>query len=561
MRVKLRPDAHYAPVAQGMYWSRAGRSFVLAGPPALYQLVDGGLGRLACGTSLDELVRDAGDEAARPILRHVLDRLLREDVLLDLDAVTVPAPDAATSERFAEVIAYLESHCRDPYRVFADLRGASVAVAGGGPAAQVAVRTLRSHGVEDVRCDARYVAAMEGCRVTLLIDDIDEPPLPDAAAPDGTLIAVYAGPDFALVGPLAAPSAHRAAIRARLESWLAAGPDGQAPRPLSAVLAGSLAAHAVLALLTGVGEPLEGTTLVHGRLLRTRQLGLDPAEIGSADRWESYSDPLALLGDEEPTRAAVPTASETLESLAAFTRPWTGPVGRGGDAELVQMPFSLATAELRDSSRRVAGWGENRAEANRDAVLASARALAGEGPRQPGAVAAAGTSCSRWLLDGALRCLADDLASRTSPHLLGRESLTGSTQRSLWSLSEDYFQHHLRAELYTPAGLDWCLVAVEDADGGLRVRAWGPDADCAIRAALTATAAAAQSDPDMRGLLEAAGPATSLLESLPEADVRAGLRQVEKLMADEGRRLVALRHRADPVIGELPLFSGLVWFA
>ncbi len=41
----------------------------------------------------------------------------------------------------------------------------------------------------------------------------------------------------------------------------------------------------------------------------------------------------------------------------------------------------------------------------------------------------------------------------------------------------------------------------------------------------------------------------------------SGLRQAEKLLAHEGRQLLALRQPADPVTGELPLRSGLVRFA
>jgi hypothetical protein len=582
MRVKLRPDAHYAPVPQGMYWSRAGRSFALAGPPALYQLVDGSLGRLSRGTSLDELVRDVGNEAARPILRRVLERLVREDILLDLDALTVPAPDPATAHRFGEVIAFLESHCRDPYRVFAKLRGASAAVAGGGPAAEVAARTLRSYGVQDVRHGERYTPEMRECRITLVIDDVDAPleppPDPAAAGPaaaEGSLIPVYAGAGFALVGPPGAPGAHRAEVRARIESWLDAGPDGPAPRPLSAVLAGSLAAHAALVLLTGVGERPQATTLVHGRLLRTRQLTISPAEIEPADCWELIPDPLTQIGDDEPAEGDAPSAAETQESVAAFSQPWIGPVGRGSDAELVQMPLSLATAELRDSRRRVAGWGENRAEATLDALLAAARELATRelaarelatrgtaGPEAAGvsrAEGAAGASYAGWLLDGALRCLAKDAVSRTSPDPVDRAGLADSAQRSLWSVCEDYFQRRLHAALYRFPGLDWCLAAAEDSDGELRACAWGPDAPAAMRAALAAAAAAAQADPDIRSLLADAGPATGLVERLPAAAVRSALRQVEKLLADEGRRLVAAARRADTVLGEMPLCCGLVW--
>jgi hypothetical protein len=338
------------------------------------------------------------------------------------------------------------------------------------------------------------------------------------------------------------------------------------------VLAGSLAAHAALVLLTGVGERPQATTLVYGRLLRTRQLTISAAEIEPAGRWRAIPAPLAQFGDAEPAgadppsaAADPPSAAAALESVAAFSQPWTGPVGRGSDAGLVQLPFSVATAELREPGSRVAGWGENRAEATLDALLAAARELAArelaaQCTARPEAAAAAGTGYARWLLDGALRRLAGDVAARTSPLPVDRAGLTDAAQRSLWSLCEDYFRCRLRAGLYRFPGLDWCLAAVEDTDGGLRTRAWGPGASAAMRTALAAAAATAQADPDLRALLAAGGPVTGPVQSLPEAAVHSGLRQVEKLLADEGRGLLAARHHADPVIGELPLHSGLVWF-
>ncbi|MGA5702750.1 hypothetical protein [Peterkaempfera bronchialis] len=577
MRVKLRPDAHYAPVPQGVHWARAGRSFVLAGPPGLYPLLDSRLGLLAAGTSLDDLVRDLGDEAARPVLRHILDRLLREGVLLDLDALTAPPPDPATAARHAEVLAFLEARSDDPYRVFARLRGATVAVVGGGPAARLVERTLRSYGVEDIRRSERPTPRAADCDLAVLVDDADapgEPPRPEEYA-GVPLIPVHAGRDFALVGPVGALPAHPAPLLRRVRAWIDATPDGPAPRPLSAVLAGSLAASAALALLTGIGDPAPGPTLVHGGQLRTRQL---PAAPGTpAPTWERCAAPLALLDQHaapaEPTEQAELSAAATLEALAALTQPWSGLVARGDDATLIQMPVSLATARPLGSRppQPTAGWGHNRAEAVLDALLAAVRVLAAQDCppqwRPPGAAggppvaAAAGSTAPRWLLDGALRCLDAELTNRPALRRLDWQGLTDAGQRSLWSVTEDYFRRSIHAEVRALPGLGWALAAVEDTTGTLRARAWGPDPDTALYAALGAGAAAAQADPALRERLGDGGPGTALIETLPDAAVRAGLQEVEKVLAEQGRRLHAARRTADPVLGELPVVSGLVWCA
>ncbi|MBN0048023.1 hypothetical protein JS756_28715 [Streptomyces actuosus] len=296
-RVKLRPGAHLAPVARGVHISHTRRSFVLGGPPALFALLDRHLGPLSDGTCLDDLVAADASEQARPVLAHVLRTLLDQGVLLDLDALDTPEPDPGTAERYADVLAFLEDHSDDPYGVFAALRSATVEVRGSGPAVPALLRGLAAHGVERVRVlpdvpaseEAEAPGAGEPATgeqrpggsqtgesgagrapdVAVLVADADQPGGPDetevwrAASTAGhPCVVVVARADLAAVatpGPRG-PAADPEAALERAASWAALEPDGRTPRPMSAVLAGALAARACVEVLTGIGtDPADGS--------------------------------------------------------------------------------------------------------------------------------------------------------------------------------------------------------------------------------------------------------------------------------------------------------------
>ncbi|MFR9795081.1 hypothetical protein ACL02U_04115 [Streptomyces sp. MS06] len=290
--VKLRPGAHLAPVSRGVHLSHGRRSFVLGGPPALFTLLDRHLGPLSDGTCLDELVAAEGTEESRPVLARILRALLDQGVLLDLDAMGTPEPDPGTAERYADVLAFLEDHSDDPYGVFAVLRSATVDVRGAGPAVPALLRGLAVHGVERVRV-LPGIAPAEGSApdVTVLVADADAGvPAPveadadgctdgvtDARGPGGSaeadvwraasaaghpVVVVVARPDLAAVatpGPRGGSADPAAALR-RAAAWAALEPAGWTPRPMSAVLAGALAARACVEVLTGIGtSPPDGS--------------------------------------------------------------------------------------------------------------------------------------------------------------------------------------------------------------------------------------------------------------------------------------------------------------
>ncbi|GAA4839276.1 hypothetical protein [Kitasatospora terrestris] len=551
MRVKLRPDTHYAPVPQGLYVARGGREFVLAGPPALYELVDGLLGPLTEGADLDQLTAATGDPAARPVLAHVLGRLLHQDVLLDLDALTVPAPDPQTAAEYADVLAHLETRSVDPYRDFAVLRATTVIVLGTGPAARTAVRTLCAAGVTD-----------------LPAQDADGPALTLRSAADWA-VTVHTEDRYALLGDGSEP----AALTGRIAAWLDARPHEAAPTPLSATLAGSLAAHTALdRLLGGPGRP--GPLLIHGPHLTTSQLPPPPARTGP--EWTVLAEPPRSAepsdvddtadaperpGTAERPDTAVPDAAAILGTLAPLTAPWTGLVVPGDDGPLPQLPVSLATVRPLGGNL-LAAWGRTRAAAVLGAVLHALRALADRdcppGTQHPTySVPAAGSSPTRFLLDGALRLLLPALAA---PASVAWEELDSARQRSMWSVLDEWFHRDTTLTVRRLDGTDWQLAEVTDTTGELRAAAWGDNRSAALEAALTAAVAQAQADPETRARLAAAGPATPA-EELTGAQAEAALMQLTARLAAHGHTLRAVVRTHDPVLGPLPTTAGRVWCA
>ncbi|MFB7945461.1 hypothetical protein ACFC6L_11105 [Kitasatospora phosalacinea] len=334
MRVKLRPGTHFAPVRQGVYVTKGGESFVLAGPPVLYTVLDSRLAELTDGTDVDALVAAFGDESARPVLDRVLRALLDRDVLLDLDALSTPAPDPATAARHAETLAYLEAHSPDPYRDFARLRAAKVRVLGGGPAAETAARSLRRHGVTDTSVSADGTGGSEAAVAdwTVLVTDHEHPSDPPATLPPGTrAVTVHAGPRVAVVAEpdgTTDPAALEAAVR-RAEAWTADDPEAPAPRPLSAVLAGALAARAVLAALTGIDPAPRKATVIHGHQLRTARIPLPETPA------EATAETTAAAGggaDAAAAGAGLPAASAGVAGVAGGGVPVVaaGSVAGGG---------------------------------------------------------------------------------------------------------------------------------------------------------------------------------------------------------------------------------------
>ena len=555
MRVKLRPGTHLAPVRQGIYLSRNGDSFILQGPAALYALVDSQLGRLVAGATVDELVAAVGSEAARPVLDHVLRTLLARDVLLDVDA-GAPPPEPGEAHRYADVLAYLEGQCADPYAVFARLRAATVLLVGDAATLESLPRSLAACAIGSAATDAPPALAIA------VVTPGSTPQWP-AEVP---LLPVFLAPAGALVGPVCAGPAEFAAVTAaaeRMASWQRHDPLLAAPAPMSAVLAGSLAARAAFEQLAGVGGADRSATVVYGRRLESRQLQLPGLGESTVESSWTTLDPAAILADGEP---ALPTAAQAHELTGALTARFTGLAGWHRDLDLPQLPLSMVTLEsrLEQPPGRLLGWAESRAAAGVNAMLAFLRArsaaIAPAIAGNPQLVPAAGLTPGRFLVDGLLRIAGARALAETTPDKIAWAELNHRPAAALWSLLRDYFD--VPAELWLRAvpGLGWSLASVV-CDGVVLATQWGPAPATAAQAALSAAVARAQLGPELAELLPAEPVGTWALESLAAEPVASCQRQLTGWLAAQGRPAHASRLASDPVAGEIALPCGAVWLS
>lgn len=579
-RVKLRPDAHYAPAGNGVYWSRpGGRSFVLTGPAALYPLIDSRLELLTAGTSVDALVDSVGDEAARPVYTHIIRTLLAQDMLFDLEAAG-PAPDDATAARYGDVLGYLESRSDRPYAAFARVRAARVDVVGAGPAAASLIRGLAGYGVADA--GTRGTSGRPPA-LTVLVDDADERLDLEAAAaslPAGTVVLpVLAADGLAMVGAAVRDQAglvRFAGAAARVAGWLRADRVAPAPRPLSAVLAGSLAARAVLDELAGLAGPASAT-VVYGGVLECQRVALPVPQDGP--RWRDLPPGVSdLPAGPLPEREA--DQDQAREQLAWLTARWSGLARWGDDLDLPQLPVTLATVldvgalpvpaswlPAADSGPMpaaphpgaVLGWGGDRKAAGLDAALSALRDVASRClPAEPGWVAAAGLTGRQFLVDGLLRLLAAQWLDRDPSRELAPDDAGSWLGRSLWNVLSDYFAVPVRLWLREVPGLSWPLVTATGEDGTALAHQWGPSLVSAVYAALAATAASCQlaEDPSATARLETVG--SWAVPGATAAQLRQCHDELLTLAAVNGRKVTRRLLVSDPVAGPLPVYAGLV---
>lgn len=539
MTVKLRPGTHYVPVERGVLIAHRDTSFVLRGPAtALYQLLDDSLGMLLDGTDAAALTRASGDPAAAPVFEHIIATLLEQDVLFDVPA-GASLPDPADAREFVRTLSYCEAHCADPYRAFATVRSARVAVLGDGPGVEPVIRALAGMGIGEVSRDESRLA---GSTLAVLVGEAAVPPGPLPVLP------VLPGPEVAVIGPLSAASEDErsssigwtAALARRAARWVRADPGEAASAPLSAALAGSLAARAVLDHLLGLtAEPEPVATVVSGRLLTTT----------SVIRPVTPADPVPV----EAAPAGTP-AGELLVRTASMTGPLRGPIRRGADDKLVQLPLSLASAQVVDAVEgpvAVLGWGTDRGSAGLDSVLRAGRAWIGA---HGGHAAAAGLSLDAAELDGRLRVLGAGLLTGPAGSPVGWSRLTASRPRALWSLVEDHYGRSVRMSARVLGDGPWTLVSLL-VDGEHDVHHWGFSLESAAFAALGQYAAQLQCPPAQARLLAAEPIGTQVLSWASPQQLAAGVAATDAVASSWHREWTA----ADEVSGPLPLYAGTVW--
>ena len=606
-RVKLRPGTHLAPVARGVHVSHLRRAFVFSGPPALYPLIDGHLGRLSDGTSVDELVAASGSESARPVLDHVVRTLLDQGVLLDLAALTVREPDRDTADRYADVLAHLEDHSDDPYAVFAGLREAVVEIRGAGPAVPGLLRGLAAYGVD--RVDPPGPGSPAARRsgpvpdVTVLV--LDEETAGScatlaAALPGRTVIPLLVLGDVAVVAEPGAPGSFAGlpATVARARAWAALEPGAAAPPAMSAVLAGALAARACFEALTGsaasqpdpagdgpeqLADQVTGViagpgapessaahhvALVWGHALESRRIPAPRLHTATAAaRWDS-PDVAALLAAAAAGRGSGPDALSALRTADALTTRWTGPARFERDLDLPQIPVSTATARFLDSGGVFPGWGATRAVAGVDALLTGLRdavttgALTRDAPLPyaagPAVAACAGVTQELWLLDGLLRLLAPRAADAPAGGEVGWQDATHPDVQSLWGALLDHFDVPLtlRTEPMPKLG-GLVATATRTTDGAVLGRQWGPGTQSAVHAALVEACARVQTE-SYRSPAQATETGTWVLQALPAPRLATVASRAVELLDRQGRSVRAHRLLGDGVLERLPLVCGTV---
>jgi hypothetical protein len=560
MTVKLRPGTHYARAAQGLAIAHRNTSFVLRGPAALYDLIDANVDQLMTGTDAAAMALTVGDPAAAPVFEQIIDALRERDVVIDLDLLGAP-PAEDEAQRFAATVAYCESMCPDPYRSFAALRAARVAVSGGGPTVAPLLRSLRDAGVPVVPAGDRpdltvVVVDGEGAGSGSLddLDDLDDLGNLGTAGTVGSgqpgepgeVLTVISGPSSAVVGPVTrAVDEWTPALARRVARWVALDQMLAAPRPLSAVLAGSLAVRAVLDHLLGITGPATAT-VVHGRLLETSEVPVPATAVTPDAAGEANPAAIVSISPDQP-------AGAVLALTTSMTARFSGPVRRGTDDDLPQLPLSLATAEGVEGGGPVVGWGADRGAAGLDAVLrATRRWTAGSPPRRPWtppspAVAVAGLTGERAELDGLLRLLGSELSAAPGRQL-SWDGVPASRPRALWSVLEEYFDRRVRLTAHAgPA--PWVLVTARD-DAGRTGTQWGFSVAAAAFCALGELLLQSQlpgADPDPVG--------THALAWAPEHSVVAGLSAGRAA----GWTWRTAWSGSDEVVGELPVRTGWIW--
>lgn len=581
MTLRARPHLHYAPVSEGVYFNGPRTQFVISGPQLLYRVADTCVPLLEAGTTEDELVTALGSERARPVVRRIVDELRARDLLLDLDALTVPEPSAEIRARYPEALAHLETECADPYAVFQRLRTTEVLLYGPADAVLPAARGLHRAGITGLTLatpDFEAAAATTsrlGLRLLPLSDSAslpdpgDLPVPPDAAlycpgADDGVtpealtallpegapLVPVRWDGLVAAVGPAAPGGASlpgSAALIGRAARWAAADDAAPVPHPTAAALAGALAGQLLFDTLAGIAQSGEAHVL-HGAELTADRVSLTAPGTASGEAAERRFLTAAPEAGAEPVPP--PTPDEAVEAVTALTGRWTGPFALLGGEELPQMPLALReTADRDGGAGSVVAW----AEEQRTATVAVALAALRSACPTPGA-AAAGLTEEHWLLDGALRLMAEEAV----PYATRAVGAVQARSAPLLRMLAEEGMPDPELTLLRHPGLDWTLAEVRTS-GGPRSwtgRSWGRDDTEAVHRALATALARHQTHgvPGAGPLAE--GVHTDALLFADASEQSALRKRIADAAAAAGLRYEGAPRRPDPVTGASPLWSG-----
>ncbi len=570
MHVKLRPGSHFVPTTQGVRCSRGDELFLLAGPPALFTLIDSHLAALSDGTTLDALLAagggggggGGGGETVRPVLSHLLRTLLDRGLLFDLDDAGGPPPDPATAERLADLLSFVEEHCARPYAALRSLSAAQVAVAGdrSGPAAASLYRSLAERALTP-----RTIAECSPAPTLIVLLDSGAGPAAETPPTGVPVLALVTGPDLTVVGPVLPDVGALPAFRAaadRIARWQTGDPADAATGPVGAALAGSLAAQRVLTHLTGVSDVTADSLVVHGRLADITAVPLPRTDPTTTSDPTVAADPAtaadpSVAGD--PATAADPVASGDAGAaadvaIAGLTARFRGVARLLPATQARVAPLRIALARpVASAGPDVTGWGTSVADAQRGAVLSAMRAMARSDRPDPAAVAAAGLSTPHFLLDGALRLLGRELLGGDPAGAPLPVSRLAPGLRVLLRTLVDYYDLAARIHLDQPAGAHcWLARVVDGAGDSICAAQWGPSPASAVESALHASVAAAQCGVKSLEVDPAADTGTRAWELRPQPEVTAQLARM--------RDTRPLRSSRWPGTDDCDAVAGWVWW-
>lgn len=322
--VRLRPVVFATPTGTGVHVRGWSSSFTVSGGTGVWKVWQLLARQLAGGLSPQSLARPVRRPEVDRAVRLLLEQLREHDMLVEVPAGWGDRDDPGLPP--ADLARWLESVAADPAAAWDRLRSTTVTVAGTGPVAAAATRTLTGTG--------------------LTVDT------PGGTGPDTVVLAGDAAvaarclAETGYVTPVAAPgevTAHSAAIATRLTRDTG-GPAVAGPVPPAlAALVGAAAAHRIVCAVAGLPDPAEEAATLPGG---------EPAAPGP-----HY--PAALVARLDPVRATyhpwLPAARAPLPGgpadidavglrLAALGDPVLGSVPAALPGDLPQLPAMLALA-------------------------------------------------------------------------------------------------------------------------------------------------------------------------------------------------------------------------
>ncbi|MFF4519228.1 hypothetical protein [Streptomyces mirabilis] len=549
MRMRARPYLHCAPVPGGVYFSGARAQFILKGWDGLFKVADVCVPLLERGATEDELVAALGTERARPVVRRLTGGLREHGMLLDEDVLSGAGPGDEDRQRYAGSLAYLESVCADPYAVFARVRTARVALFGPTDAIRPASRGLDRAGVGQVLTpDVAELGEVDAVLWCCSDEELRAGGFRLHGAgriPDGVPVVPLLLDDRVLqAGPVVRDAGGYpvlSAVRGRVLGWARGEELGPAARPVADAMIGALAGQLLFDVLAGI-EDGGAAHVVHGAELVAERVLLGAA--GAVDE-----EPRTL--DDAPAEP-LPDPDEAIERVNALTARWKGLFTPARTEQILpQMPLAVREMDTRtDTPGRITVWAPDQRSATVGAAL---EALRRSGTTAEGETGAAGQTVERWLLDGVLRLLADEAEPAHTADAESEE--TARIRRIL----QDRQPEPLTVRLLCVPGLNWRLARAELTDGSAHLgTAWAPDADTAVREALSTALARAQVDATRDGGSGVPLLRTDSVNSADEEEIRALREQIGRLAAARGVSYAGLPLRADLALGEIPFWSGPV---